>query len=340
MQSDKFDGAVKVWAHLDVLAAYQVGELRPPVTVELDLTNICQHRCPRCVGGRDNVAKLPLRDATKIVNDLACYGVKGVVFTGGGDPLCHPDAVSIITDAHKAGLDVGLITNGTAIAKHLDMAMPLSQACCWIRVSIDAGDADTYLQVHGVNRYGDAWAAVQALGNVVRGSKAATTIGVGYLIGQATIDGMFSAAAMARDSGAAYIQFRPFVEEAATTFGIAATLEACRSLETETFHVGYLDHKYIARRLVGRTYDRCHGCHFTAVIQADGNVPLCCLYRGQPNYYAGSILVDSFRSIWEGERLRELRAINPRVCPPLCRHDTLNELVETCMSPREHHNFL
>jgi len=340
MQSDKFDGSAKIWSHANVLAAHQQGELLPPVTVELDITNICSHRCPRCVGGRDNLAELPLRDATRVVDELASYGVKGLVFTGGGDPLCHPDCVSIITDAHEAGLDIGLITNGMAVAKHPEWAIPLAKACRWIRVSIDAGDADTYLQIHGVKRYSDAWSAVHLLGNAVRGSNATTTIGVGYLLGQATIDGMFSATTLARESGASYIQFRPFVEEATTKFDIAATLDACRALETEVFHVGYLDHKYIARRLVGRTYDRCHGCHFTAVIQADGHVPLCCLYRGQADYYGGNIFNESFRSIWEGERMEMLRTINPHECPPLCRHDMLNELVEQCMMPREHANFL
>ncbi len=338
--SQMFDGSAKILSHTDKLAVHRRTELSPPVTVEFDLTNICQHRCPRCVGGRDNTATLSLAKALQVVAELSEYGVKGLVFTGGGDPLVHREAVEIIEHAARLCLEVGLITNGQAIAADKDKATLLVGACRWIRVSIDAGDPETYRHVHGVDRFNDAWAAVRHLANAAVECAQWPTIGVGYLIGFETVDGMVRATQLARDAGAAYIQFRPFVEEATEAFDLTTVLATCRAFETETFRVGYVQHKYDGPRRLMRQYSRCHGCYFTSVIQADGNVVLCCLHRGNPQFYGGSIHEKPFREIWEGDALARLRQIDPTKCPPLCRHDTLNEFVDLCMQPKDHENFL
>jgi hypothetical protein len=222
------------------------------------------------------------------------------------------------------------------------MAGPLVHACTWIRVSIDAADPVTYMQTHAVDKFEDAWEAVKILADAAKACPNPATIGVGYLLGEKTLAGMYNAAERARDAGANYIQFRPFVEEASTISAVrvAPIVDACRRLERPGFSIGYLDHKYCGERLHHRQYDTCHGAHFTTVIQADGHVALCCLYRGKPEMSGGSILERPFPEIWEGERMAELRRIDVHKCPPLCRHDTLNELVETILQPKEHANFL
>jgi MoaA/NifB/PqqE/SkfB family radical SAM enzyme len=342
MSNMMFDGSVKILAHPELLDAHKRHELRPPVTVEIDLTNYCAHKCPLCVGGRTNMVKMHGTAARSLLDDLCAYGVRAIVFTRGGEPTSHPDIVSLVTHTRRLGMDVGLITNGGIIAHDQAMAAAVVRDCEWVRVSIDAGDPDTYRLTHGVDQFEDVWHAVRLLGDAAKRDPSPATVGVGYLIGEKTLDGMVAATERAATRGANYIQFRPFIEEAATICveRVGGIVHQCRSFEHPNFHVGYLNHKYTGERMQHRPYNSCHGSCFTAVIQADGNVPLCCLYRGQPDYYGGCVFEAPFPTIWTGERMAELRAINVHQCPPLCRHDTLNELVELILQPKPHSNFL
>ena len=106
----------KILRHLDrVNELFQAG-YTPPITVELDMTNVCNHKCPGCFGffykDRSSVA---LKDAKRIIDELADISVRAVTFTGGGEPLCNPDTLDAIRYANHKGLDVALITNGSLL---------------------------------------------------------------------------------------------------------------------------------------------------------------------------------------------------------------------------------
>lgn len=341
-----FDGASKILRHPHLIAAYKRKTLASPITVEIDLTNHCPHKCPRCTGGASSRAYLTNAKVISIIDEIASYGTKAVVFTGGGEPLVHPDAISIMAKARRAGLDVGLITNGT-ILPHMpsSAAHRIVQNCLWIRVSIDAGTPEIYKRTHGVAGFDDAWKAVELLADASRDSESVTpaTVGVGYLVGRETVAGMQSAAIRARHAGANYIQFRPFLEEMLTVpeAAVANEIARCRSLERPGFFIGYVDAKFQhERKLRGRSYDTCHGSYFTVAIQADGNVVVCCHQRGNSELYGGNIHNETFRSIWEGPQMQKVRGVDPHKCIPLCHHDMLNETIEHIMSPLAHENFL
>ncbi|MGQ4827615.1 radical SAM protein, partial [Enterococcus faecalis] len=76
---------------------------------------------------------------------------RGVSFTGGGEPMLHKDFTSIIVHARQVGLDVGLITNGSAItARNVDV---LVDNLSWVRVSMAGGDPESYKAVQGVDHF-------------------------------------------------------------------------------------------------------------------------------------------------------------------------------------------
>jgi MoaA/NifB/PqqE/SkfB family radical SAM enzyme len=104
----------KILKHLDRVNCWLRGENPPPVTVELDMTNLCNHRCPECSGWyfqNRNFDFLPLELAENILRQLSKIEIRGLIFTGGGEPLCHPHIKEVIKLTHKLELDVGFIAN-------------------------------------------------------------------------------------------------------------------------------------------------------------------------------------------------------------------------------------
>jgi MoaA/NifB/PqqE/SkfB family radical SAM enzyme len=332
-----FSGNRKLLAHLDRVAAWQQGEVIPPVVVEFDLTGRCNHKCPRCCGGY-RVDEMYSDEARKYLLQIADYGARGMIFSGGGDPLLHPDCASLVEYTREHGPEVVVMTNGSTMTE--TVAHRLALVCSGVRISIDAATPDVYREVHGVgsDQFKAAWNAVRYLASSRDAQHASCLVGVGYLVGEKSLDGMAAAARMAREAGADYIQIRPYHEEAVS---IAEQLAACCELQTDVFHVYASEHKYARMDRSTRDYSTCHGSAFTAVVQADANLVLCCHLRGRPEWYLGNLRRQSFQDIWELYRRPLLKKLDVSKCfPVLCRNDSLNAFLEVVSTPPPHAAFL
>jgi MoaA/NifB/PqqE/SkfB family radical SAM enzyme len=150
MNPNKFEGREKLAYHLEWLHAYMRGDAVTPISVEIDLTNVCNYRCPNCVWGDyigGNRAKLTKEQALDQVRQCAEAGVRAIIFSGGGEPLAHPAALECIQEAKNLGLSVGLFTNAVYVTPQ--SAAILTQCANWIRVHLDAVSSDGYRNRHG-----------------------------------------------------------------------------------------------------------------------------------------------------------------------------------------------
>jgi Predicted Fe-S oxidoreductases len=163
----------KIFQHCDYIAAWLRGENIFPVCVEIDMTNVCNNKCPQCTGGRGSpAAALSCQQAEILISELATLGVKAITFTGGGEPLCNTETMHAVWLAHHYSFDVGFITNGLALTK--DKAERLADFCQWVRVSLDAGTPEMYLKTHGVDCFNSV---VKNMAYLVGGR---TTTGAGF----------------------------------------------------------------------------------------------------------------------------------------------------------------
>lgn len=338
--SDTIFGANKLFCHTDRVLAFQRGEVVPPVSMELDMTDQCNHNCPQCAGGRGD-GHLDLAKAGGWLHQMADYGVRGVVFTGGGEPLMNEHTLGAMSHAKAIGLDVGLITNGGKFPGGVK-SRAILDACTWVRISLDASDDAMYQRTHdmpmGLFHY-----VIQEIGSLVdppgllREDKRCT-IGVSYMVNQDTKRGMLKATKLCRKLGVDYIQFRQYWHHFTP---IDDVLPICRQHETETFKVRTAEPKFTNIFDRQRPYDRCHGAAFTGVVQADGNMPICCNYRGRPEFYIGNLYEQSLKDIWEGERKQHvLNNMNVHACVPLCRNDHHNRFLENVIQKQDHGSFV
>lgn len=341
--SDTIFGANKLLRHMDRVLAFQRGEVVPPVTMELDMTDRCNHECPKCAGGRGD-GHLDLETATDWLLQMSEYGVRGVIFTGGGEPLLNDMTVRAIECTSDWGMDVGLITNGGPLNCDLQSTTVAIQhlvgACKWIRVSLDAADSLMYTQTHGTLRE-EFYSVRESIGRLAERKRVTSndcTIGVSYMVNEDTKRGMLTATKLCRDLNVDYIQFRQYWHHFTP---IDDVLPICRQYETETFKVRTAEPKFANMFDRQRPYNLCHGAAFTGVIQADGNVPICCNHRGKPEFYIGNMHEQSLKEIWEGERKRHvLDNMNVHACVPLCRNDHHNRFLENVIAKQDHGSFV
>lgn len=322
-----------------------------PITMELDLTNVCSHRCPLCAGRRmansaqeelfavaGDGEQMPKSSAARHLTQMAEAGVRAVTFTGGGEPTVHPDLGELVSLAASLGLDVGLITHGGLLHRH-DVEKLVAN-CTWIRVSVDASSPDEFRLTHGrgVAEWERVWANLTRLVAAKTQHKVAAegsaTLGIGVLTGPHNVSGLLRLAESARDHGLDYVQVRPFHRW--VDFDVTPYLrQAKEKFDSPTFTVVGSVHKYslIADgRIAPRNYQACHFAQFSAVVCANEKIYVCCHYRNAEEFCLGDLRRESFLEIMRGPRRAEVTArVVVSKCQILCRGDHVNRQVQSLL---------
>lgn len=341
----------KILNHMDRIQGVLDGELPPPVTLEIDPTNACNHNCRWCIDARhrkSNPEMLKLEAALSIIDQARKMGVRSLVVKGGGEPLIYRHIEKLLLHAHEVGFETGIITNGEKILEHRDV---IEKTCTWLRISLDAGSSDVHEKVHRPKNPG-------AFEKICQGIKAVSEkvfCGVIYIIHPMTFHEMGIAARRVKALGSRYIGFKRVIADselfdAETLLSIEANyLFARRQNECADFKVmGF--HIYNFRDGKNRLpYEVCLGHHLIGILCANGEIYACCSTRGNPDYSFGNIYENSFEDIWNGKRRKAvLEKISKGACKNLCvghtsymRYDHYNELFKYLLSgEKPHRNFL
>lgn len=200
--------------HLDRIQSMRDG-LRPaPVHVQLVLSDLCNADCSFCSyrmsnglsnelfpdGKRKNPNRMIASDkAREIIDDCATLGVKGLQFTGGGEPTMHPDHLEMFARAQGHGISTALVTNGV----NLDPSNRAVRAMSWVRVSVDSGTPKMYASTRRVSEkhWHRAWENISALAESCTG-----IVSVGFVITNENFRELPAAAEVAQAAGVANIR--------------------------------------------------------------------------------------------------------------------------------------
>lgn len=335
----------KILHHLDRVNNWMKGDNVFPITVELDATNICNHKCPGCCCGFDGSNEsLSIEEMKSVIDQIAELGAKAITFTGGGEPLCNKDTPVAIEYARSRGLDVGLITNGSLT--HAYSEHQLVDNCTWIRISLDAGSEEMYSRTHGMHHFDLVVNNIADLVGAKKGSPRNCTIGVGYLTGKNTdrYEDMVDFVDIAVNLEVDYAQFRPYLTRGKKDLSkfIPVDFNSLQKMSTDKTKILTSAHKYRSiRDNEGRSYAICYGHQFATVVCATGEMTICCHTRGERDFVLGSIKQKSISEIWSSDRRQNaIKNINLSKCPMYCRANTFNEILYSLNDDREHVNFL
>lgn len=345
--------------HLDRLQRLAEGESPatiPPVTVEIDPTNVCNSACWWCSTQdlRQRTRKSLDRERVLVLlQELQQFGVRSVVFKGGGDPTMVGWIDEAVERAKTLGLGVGLNTNGARMTDQLHAALVAHGS--WVRFSVDAASYETYRKVHRTNEWERVVANISELVRRRACSESALQIGINHNLDQYNIGEVPLMISQAREWGVDYVSIRPVYwniapEEARTEAQdlrtrVAAALEEARGLirESDSMEVKIGN----IRNAVGHDIDDPGDCLAPAlvgIVGADGEVAPCCDLRGHAQYSFGNIYEQSFVEIWGSSRRLEVlrRHTACRECDPHCSHAYAyyNQVIDYMRSPRPQKEFM
>jgi hypothetical protein len=137
----------KILHHPDAIRDLRAGR-KHPIVLHVMPTEKCNLRCEFCsVAGRGD-RELAMGAIAYTIKTLHRIGLKAVIISGGGEPLLYPGINGLIAFCSAYGLEVGLITNGTLLASHLE-AESLS-VLTWLRISMNSLDYLNYLVIPGL----------------------------------------------------------------------------------------------------------------------------------------------------------------------------------------------
>ena len=125
-----------------------------PWSVEIHPTAKCNHRCIHCSykERNENRKSLDQEVMKKLIDSIIKMKVKGVYFSGGGEPTVYPRLKEYIEKLYNNGVEVALLTNGTMLEDTgiVDIANMLN----YIAISVPSCDMDTFEKIVGT-RYLD-----------------------------------------------------------------------------------------------------------------------------------------------------------------------------------------
>lgn len=342
---------LKVLHHADALAALRDGYRPEPVHVQLILSDLCNQDCHFCAyrmssglsnelfpderGRKNPNRRIPSGKAFEILDDCAELGVKAVQFTGGGEPTVHPDHLAIFAHAQSLGMDTALVTNGV----RLDPEAEAIQRMAWIRVSVDAGDAEQYERVRRVPdwHWSKVWANITALASNYQGK-----LGVGYVVTPDNFRGITSAAKLAYDAGAANIRVGAVFSRDGLRYygelvsGIGREIEAAKAALAGT---GFEVIDLFGRRLGDLEggppeHSECHYQYLTVYVGGDLGVYRCCNTAYTRAGKVGDLTDQRLR-----DAVLDYEPFDARQCVG-CQFKGQNAAIRAALATPEHVNFV
>lgn len=337
---NNFNADEKIMRYIDKLDYFFNGH-KTLIVTELDLTNRCNNRCPNCCGVNENGAELSRLQIDRIVTGLADMNNKGVILSGGGEPLISPHFSYAVKKLKSCGMKLGLNSNGLALTGALSEL--IADNCEYFRISLDAASPEMYFKTHGMPKaaFEKVIENMRMFAEIKKARNSPVSYGIGFLTSRDTACEMEDFVRLARDVGADFAQFRPFTGDLLDV--TEEYLRLKKEYETETFGVRASLQKYREMVTGGRRdYDKCRGMFFSTVITADAKVFACLHHRQEGAYCLGQISDEvSLEDIFRGSRIREVyERIDCADCPTMCRNDVFNRTLNVLALDVVHSEFL
>lgn len=346
----------KLMYHCDRVGEYLIKKDCFPLYMEISPVGSCNHRCIFCA--YDFIGhpyrRLHTGRLLRFIDECAHAGLRSILFAGEGEPLLHPDIVSMVTHAKKKGVDVGMFTNGHLLTRQI--IKEILPALTFIRFSFNAGSPENYAAIHQVRPdiYTTVLKNIAMAVTLKKKEHLKADIGIQYVLLPENKDFLISAVKAIRKSGADYFVIKPFVHQSALqsyrpkrsfTFAtVQRLLAAAEKLSNGHFRV-------IARRSAfqdygKRKYQHCYGTSFISVLNSAGDIATCLPYWEQKKYVFGNINGQTFEEIWQSRKRRSIKKhlekrLDVRKCPPNCRPNAINEFLWEITHPSvKHVNFI
>ena len=320
----------------------------PPVTVDINPSNICNYDCPWCNAygfmQKDNgiISKEHLK---RLADFFAEWGVQGVATVGGGEPLMNQAVPDFLQWLSNNKLEAGIITNGSLITDRI--AEIIAKTCRWAGISVDAGSDETYKKTKGIKvngKFDKVLDNIKLLCGQVKRLQTDCRVCYKYLLHPMNAKEILMAVRLAKELGVNDFHIRPVGWENVTkTIGKPALyypeelleevdeqIAAAMELEDDDFKIYGIRHKFAVNFDRRINFTKCRATPLLIIIAPDGNCHLCVDLCGKENMILCSHYPDPHEILkyWNSDRHKEiLQNIDINKCPR-CVIGPYNEIVE------------
>lgn len=360
MTSDKNSAysPLKVFHHREALDALAAKQYTPPIHVQLVISDLCNQDCNFCAyrmsgytsnelfgrpneQGRTNPNRMiEYGKCVEILDDCKKLGTKAIQFTGGGEPTVHPNHLLIFQECLDRGMDLALVTNGAKLnGELLDVLVNAS----WIRVSIDAGTAETYGKVRRVKDdvFYKVWSNVEQFVKL----NSNTIVGIGFVVTKDNWREVELCTELARAVGVDNIRISAiFQSEGVDYFDgwLHEAADECHRaslLATDKFKVfNNFTNRVDDLLQESPDYEFCGLQNIQTYIGADLNLYRCCVTSYNPRGLIGSLKDQSFYDLWKAKDLNT--GFDARGCPRCMYNDKNKTILYAINSDAMHRNFV
>lgn len=328
-----FMSSLKPAWHLDKIAALRRGENIVPPHLQLIISDLCNQNCSFCsyrmdggfsteqfadiFGNRNPRRFIPTGKAIDLLLDYKNLGGQAVEFTGGGEPLVHPDATTIMAFAQDLGLKTGLVTNGVLldddeVFRDLD----------WLRISLDAGTEATYRQT----RESSMWE------RVLRNIQIAATfkkpkVGVGFVVTKENAHEIRQACELVAARGISYLRLSAMFSTQGAAYYDGMTLDVPQIPGLTV--VNFFKNRVADLEQGAPDYQFCGQMQFGLYIGGDLKVYTCCTNAYTKHGEIGDLRNQSFK---EWIAATDRRQFDARTCHH-CQFNDKNRLINYLIQP-------
>lgn len=332
-------------------------EVAAPIYVRIKPINLCNHGCFFCVystgfrvkdgGPVDHIQSgmhedmreddvIPFEKMLEILDDLSSMGTKAVTYSGGGEPLMHPQIVEIMRHTLELGLDLSIITNGQNLAKERAEVLAAAK---WVRVSMDYTSPEQMKRFRNVpEKSFDS--VLKNIKNFAKLKNKSCDLAVNYIVHKENYKNLYEFSVLLKDSGVENVRYSPmyvpdfYNYHSEIASDINDQLEKISKLTDKRFSVN-------STYAIGnssshshhRSYKRCYIMETIPVVGADLNVYACHNKAYDATGLIGSIQHQTFKELWFSPQVKDLfSTFNPKLkCVHECSNDRKNILINNLM---------
>lgn len=296
--------------------------------------------------GHDNPKRwIPEDKAISLLRDFKAAGVLGIQFTGGGEPTANPRHEAIFSAALEMGFKCALVSNGL---RWSDSLISMLARFAWVRVSVDAGTAETYARTRNTPRgnFEKVWGHVARLAHAIRTpTPSGCVLGIGYVVTPENWKEIGKGVELAAGSGAAYIRLSAmFNPDGAKPYDgiyveILASIEAARG---QSERPGFVVHDLFGDRIEDLVdgppdYPVCFYQHYNTYVGGDLNVYRCCVLAYNKRGLLGSVKDRTYGEfLADPETQEKLKNFDARGCE-MCQFNQKNRVMNYLVNGKPEH---
>lgn len=309
-----------------------------PWQIDLDTTNICNQSCYYC-NTEDFRASKPVYQSLESYlllldrfknwrkYDPNVIGtISNVIFSGGGEPTLLPGYHTVIESAIDGGFVTAMNTNGTKLHKLLTLESDKIKRMAYIGLDIDSAIPETYEKIRRSKMSESPYEQIKE--TAIELGKMGAPLDIKSLLleentSQIEIEALFK---YAKEVNARSVHLRPGVIDG-KSFVLTDEIKLFINSASEKYRI---KSDVSLGRYETRDYNKCHQFFLFPSFSADGNIYLCCEYKGREDLCIGSWVDDSidWRDLWCGDNHKIIYdKFKTHFCKP-CRPNTTNNKIQ------------